>query len=153
MPSPFQAINGIKYSSHDATVTINGRVVGVIKLDYDDKLTVGALRGAGTPWKLGSTAGMYEPSASMTLSKRDAHELVKDLTGNDPNKGIGAVQFEIVVVRSTAGQPVLTDKIHGVRLLGMKDAVDAGSSDPHVVDCELDVASIEREGYSLVGAP
>ncbi len=152
LPSPFQLINGKQYdfTSIEITVLPQGGPpqvrFGVKSLNYNHGLKPGEGRGTRAQIALRSR-GKYEAGADFEMYKSEYTALITSLAGiGGGGSGYMEVPFDITVAYAESGQPTITDRIQGCRI--MKDT-DSNSEDGGVslVKCELHVMQIIRGGF------
>lgn len=142
----YPQVNRHAYSfvSIETTIDVVGsKTVGIQAIDYKASLKPGAVYGSSAR-KNGRTLGKYEPSASMTLYKLDADELI-DALGD----GYGEISFNIVANFAENGQPISTVEIIGCRIAEWSESNKEGD-EPTMTKFDLDVMDILVNGNSMV---
>lgn len=122
---------------------LGARSIGVQAIDYKASLKPGAVYGTSAR-KNGRTLGKYEPSASMTLYKLDADELLEAL-----GDGFGEISFNIEVNFAEEGQPISSVEIIGCRITEVSESNKEGD-EPTMTKFDLDVMDILFNGKSMV---
>lgn len=153
-PIPYPLINGHRYSFASIEARFNGiAIIGFKSLNYDDSLEPGEVYGS-RPQLLGATRGKQKASGDFEMYRLEFELLKASLaaipTGLGLTPSFGEPYFKIVATYAEAGQPVVTDTLHGVRIKkaasGNTDGTDAS-----LIKCDLFVTRVELGGVSIVG--
>lgn len=140
----YPQVNKNAYSFCSIELVINGAtIVGVQSVNYKMSLKPGIVRGASAR-KNGRTLGTYEPTASMTLYKQDADDLLFSL-----GDGFGMKVFDIVIHFAEEGQPISTVNIVGCRITEVGEDNKEGE-EPTTNTFELDVMDIITNDISII---
>lgn len=122
---------------------------GVTELSYSDMLEPGEFRAIGSAAVLGMTRGTYSTEASMSMEKRYAQSLLETLAAMGKG-GYGVVPFQIVASYAEIGLAPITDTLEGCRITKAEDSIQQGSSDVQVVNFELKLIKILRNGAGML---
>lgn len=143
----YPLINGLRHdwSSIEIRVATN-IILGITKIDYSDKLTGAAVRGAG-PKIIGWTTGNQENSGSFTILLEEFQALISTL--QDINPAFKLAFFDIVISYSSPGLTTVVDSLLGCRIDEVKvGTTDSGSTDPSTRDLTLLVTDVLWNGVS-----
>lgn len=117
------------------------------KLDWDDTLEPGQVRGTG-PRKRGRTTGEYNCAASMGMYLDSATRFMKQLA--QTNKSIGLVPFDVLGHWSEDDG----GEVHEVKLVGCRikkrQQSNAPGTDATTVEFELDPMFVYVDGVALL---
>ena len=122
---------------------------GVTELTYSDKLEPGEFRAIGSAEVLGLTRGTYSTEASMSMEKRYGQALLETLATIGKG-GYGVVPFQIVASYADIGLVPITDTLEGCRIASVEDSVQQGSSDVQVMNFELKLIKVLRNGKGML---
>lgn len=144
----YPQIQGIFYSWASLKVSVGDFETGdFAKVDWDDKLEPGAVRGTG-PGKKGRTTGEYDTTASMAMYLDAATAFMARLA--QINRSIGKVAWDLVAYWSEDdGGTVHELKLEGCRIKSRKNS-NAPGTDATVVEFELDVMVAYLDGVALL---
>jgi hypothetical protein len=116
------------------------------KLDWDDSLEPGAVRGTG-PFKRGRTRGEYDSTASMGMYLDAATKFMQALALK--NRSIGLVEFDVLAHWSEDdGAEVHEVKVVGCRIKKRSQS-NAPGTDAAVLEFDLDPMWVEVDGVVL----
>lgn len=153
MSVQYPLINGVRHSWSSIEIKVRNQVImGITKIDYSDKLTGAAVRGAG-PRIIGWTRGIQENSGSFTILLEEFNTLIQALALINP--AWKEVFFDIVVSyeESRTGLSTIVDTLRGCRIDEVKvGTTEASSTDPTTRDLTLLVTSILWNGLDGVKA-
>lgn len=149
MPS-YVSVNGNVLSAASVELMWDGKPYSILKIDYDDKVDPGLVKPTGGSAAVGRTAGTYELSLSVSMTKAEALKLFRDLTGSDKSKGITEKTSTLVLV-AREGSISISDTFHGVRVISRKEGYDGSSSDAATMELTLSALLWESDGYRLTG--
>jgi hypothetical protein len=116
------------------------------KLDWDDSLEPGPVRGTG-PMKRGRTTGEYDATASMGMYLDAATKFMKALALKNPS--IGLVAFDVLAHWSVDD----SEEVHEVKAVGCRikkrQQSNAPGTDAAAIDFDLDPMWVEVDGVVL----
>lgn len=147
MPTPpYPLVNGFRFDWSSAVVKFGGALFyGVKSITYKHSVDPGKVRG-NRAQVVGVTRGEYNAEGSVELYKSEYDELTTALAMK--GRGFFGQFFETSVSYSEApDMPVITDLLHGCRLISAENSHSEGS-DALVVRCDLLIMSIAENGKS-----
>jgi len=133
------------YSSLEVQVDGKPLTLGLQSLSYSHRLEPTKVRGTRAQ-PLGRTLGEYDAEASLTVYKRDAALLLKEL-------GPGYMEREFLLTVSYAhldmGTPLQVDVLKGCRIMSEEDSHSQGT-DALQTTFELSVMGIVKNGLPAI---
>jgi hypothetical protein len=144
----YPLINGVRHDWSSVEIRVATNVIlGITKIDYSDKLTGTAVRGAG-PKIIAYTTGMQENTGGFTILLEEFNALQEALQTINPDAWKLAY-FDIEVSYQARGLSTVSDAIRGCRVDEVKvGTTDSGSADPTTRDLTLLVTDILWNGVS-----
>lgn len=129
------------YSAVEAMVNGKPILLGIESISYSHRLEPTKVRGTRAR-PLGRTLGEYDAEASITVYKRDAEILLKEL-----GPGYMEREFQLAVsyAKLGAGTPMQLDVLKGCRIMSEEDSHSQGT-DALRTTFELSVMAVVKNG-------
>jgi len=149
-------INGRRYDHSSLETDLAGDItLGVKSLTYDEELSGAHIWGTHAS-PLATTRGQYKPAGSLELYRLEGQSLVDKLClkaqsdlGGDGTDGWGEIAFDITCTYAEVGQPTVTDKLVGCRLM-KRSGGSGGGTDALTEKYDLLIMRVESDGKNMV---
>lgn len=134
-------VNGDQYDFSCVSVDALGDLDGVKEIKYGNKKEGTKVWALGSKEAMGSTGGQLDCEGSLVMYLKHYRELLKRLGDGYLDK-----RFNITVNYAERNQPLITDKLYGVRLQTPERGASAGGSDALEVTIGFQVMRIVEDG-------
>jgi hypothetical protein len=139
----YPLVAGDRFDASSIELKLNGKkYIGIKQLKYKQSLEPGEVRGL-SPQVLGFTRGQYKVEGSIQIYREEFQDLITDLS----LIAVGLLEANfLATINYSEKNPLngslptgvvgsdMTDQIVGMRFTSTDHSVDAGSSDPLVVE-------------------